>query len=439
MKFLVMSGAGDGLGLAYRLRAEGNEVGVWIKDPHAKDDFDGLLRKYDTMQNALKSLTSDTIIVFDSTGGGRTADRLRGEGYSVFGGSVFADQLERDRGTAFEFMREVGIRVPPSKGFTSFARARKYVQDRDQRLVFKPSGDMGPEVTTYVSYDQEDMLEMLEFFESRTRGEVDFELQDMVEDGLLVSSELWIDGERVIPNLTNHTFERKPLMNGDIGPSGGCAGNVVFFPKPGPNRILEEGILRMEPILAAQQYVGPIDLNTIVNDDGVWALEFTPRFGYDALPAFLELLDQPVGELISQFAKGEKGIQPKVKRGWGGALRVTIPPYPNEKVRSAEGLPIRGLERSDRPHLYMYNVALDDRNKLVSTKAFGVVGAFTGFGDDIAGALKIPYELADRVRVPNKQYRTDLCEIFCEDHEKFLAIVPQEEVALEPIAEARVP
>src|SRR5436190_5984326 len=177
MKFLMLSGAGDGLGLAFRLRSEGHDVSVWIREERSKANYDGLLRKTKRWEEELER---DTIVIFDSNGGGKTADRLRARGCPVFAGSVFADQLESDRATAFDIMREVGIRVPNSQTFTSWEKAREYVRERDKRVVFKPSKEM-KEVMSYVAYDAEDMVEMLGYFEGLAKGKVEFELQDFVE------------------------------------------------------------------------------------------------------------------------------------------------------------------------------------------------------------------------------------------------------------------
>ncbi len=115
-KFLLISGGGDGLGLALRLRMEGNDVGVWIREGRAKSNYDGLLakpKKWDEF------LDASTIVIFDSSGGGRTADRLRARGHFVFAGSTFADSLELDRTIALDFMSQAGIRTPESKTFRS--------------------------------------------------------------------------------------------------------------------------------------------------------------------------------------------------------------------------------------------------------------------------------------------------------------------------------
>jgi len=66
MKFLMLSGAGDGLGLAFRLRSEGHDVSVWIREERSKANYDGLLRKTKRWEEKLER---DTIAIFDSNGG----------------------------------------------------------------------------------------------------------------------------------------------------------------------------------------------------------------------------------------------------------------------------------------------------------------------------------------------------------------------------------
>lgn len=106
MKFLFMSGTGESLGLAYRLQQERHEVVCWVREGHAKQNYGGMLRKTSRWENHLRS---ETVVVFDSIGGGKTADRLRSEGFRVYGSSVFADQVEFDLPTTEALLEEVGL------------------------------------------------------------------------------------------------------------------------------------------------------------------------------------------------------------------------------------------------------------------------------------------------------------------------------------------
>lgn len=410
-KFLLMSGAGDGLGLALRLKQEGHNVAAWVRDFHAKKNYDGLLQKVKKWE---EFLDRNTIVVFDSNGGGKTAERLRSRGNPVFAGSVFADQLELDRSIAFALMQEVGIKVPPSETFTDWGEAKKYMRGHDKRVAFKPSGELAVDLHSYLSKDPEDMLEMLDWFQDQAKVKPEFELQDYVE-GHAISTEGWFNGKEFMSPF-NHTFERKQLMNDDIGPSGGCSGNIMWHVLEGPNRVITEGISKFSPLLSEQGYIGPIDLNTIVNDEGVWALEFTPRFGYDALPSFLETLNEPIGDLIERMARGTYPKEIKVKQGFGAGVRITIPPAPSEEHPPAEGLPIRGFSRDDRPHLYFYDVMFNEKNRLVNTSAYGNIVVCTSYGDTRHEAMSNVYKLVDKAKIPNMQYRTDLTSRFSDDY-----------------------
>lgn len=423
-KFLFLSDTGDGLGLALRLKDKGHNVAAWLRDRRAKQNYDGLLYKPYKWK---EFLDADTIVVYDSSGGGATGDRLRAEGHFVFMGSVFADSLELDRETAFGFMEQVGIKVPHSETFHDWEAGRSYAKSYRGRLAFKPSGELAKKNTSgvgsYVAEDDTDMIEMLHYYEILSKGVTpEFELQEFVE-GVAISTEGWFNGESFMVPF-NHTVERKQSMNNNLGPSGGCSGNLVWSWPIGTNHIIEEGIKRMEPVLADFNYVGPIDLNSIVNEEGVWALEFTPRFGYDALPAFLELFQGDIGDdLIAPLARNEKPKEMVLKAGYGSALRVNVPPYPSDQFRHEGNVPLRGFERKDREHLFFYDVMFNDRNQLVSSPAYGAIVAVTGHGSTSDYAFEGPYEIAKRAKIPEKQYRTDLHTVLDNDIAKFNRLV----------------
>jgi len=410
-RFLLISGDGDGLGIALRLKEEGHDVTVQVKNKKAKGDYQNLLRRVEKMDDAL---TPDTVVVFDSTGGGKTADRLRGQGQPVVGASRFADQLELDRSLALGLMQEAGIQVPASQHFFDWASGIQYAEARSERLCFKSDNN---KLTSYVSSSPADLSEFLRTQEKAGEA-ADYELQDVVE-GLEISTEGWFDGV-TFARPFNHTFEKKQLMNDDVGPSSGCAGNVVWACQHEYCPIVEEGLKRFEPLLAYHGYTGMIDLNTIVNEQGVWALEFTPRFGFDAFPAMMEALTEGVGDLLTKYARGERVTDfPMKKEGFAGGLRVTIPPYPFHDVEAPRGVAIRELVRADRSHSYFYNVFLDEEGQLRTSGAFGAIVVFSSFGADIHKAMSACCDMAARVELKDKQYRTDLGMMFKRAHNQY--------------------
>lgn len=418
MRFLLLSNDGDGLGIALRLKEEGHEVSAHIRNRKASRDYDNLIAKHSDYTAALRSVGPSTIVVFDSTGGGKTAERLRSQGTPVIGASMLADQLELDRAFALGLMEEAGIQVPPSQHFTDWEEGVKYVTSRGERMCFKSDNN---KLTSYVASCPEDMVEFLHHQQSE--GETaDFELQDFVK-GLEISTEGWFDGYQFARPF-NHTFEKKQLMNDDIGPSSGCAGNVVWACQHDYCPIVEDGLARFEPLLRHHGYRGMIDLNAIVNEQGVWGLEWTPRTGYDAFPALMEMLTEGVGDMLARYAKGERVSQfPMQAKGFGAGIRVSGPPYPAEDIEAPKGIPIRNLVRADRPHCYFYNVFLDEEGVLRSSGAFGAICVATGFGETIFGAMGKCLEIAHRMDFRSKQFRTDLAQKFDESYQKYSELV----------------
>lgn len=406
----MISKGGDGLGLLLRLKLEGHETACWIRDKRSKTNYDGMLLKKERWE---EWIDNDTIIIFDSTGGGRIADRLRASGHLVVCGSSFADQLEIDRALAKEVVEKVGVKVPKTEHFTDWESGKRYAKEHEERLAFKPSAGL-KDIMSYLAYDSQDMVEMLDFFQAKASGEVEYELQDFVK-GVEVSTEGWFNGQEWMTPF-NHTIERKQLMNDNLGPSGGCAGNVVWHLKE-MDRVVEEGVKLMAPILRYNNYLGPFDFNTIVNPEGVWWLENTPRFGYDAFPAFLETLDQPLGELFNSLAREEHPTHFLTKEGFGAALRLTVPPYPAEHDKWGD-LPVRGFSQGDRKHLFFYDVKLNEKAKLVTTPDSGCTVALTGWGLTLSEAMEGPERLAEKALIPNKQYRTDMTGLLLEEYYK---------------------
>lgn len=417
MKFFIISEGGDGAGLALRLQEEGHDVHIWIRDDEASANCKGLLKVDPDFQ-----ITEDTTIISDCTGSGVLCDAYRDAGLNVLGGSLLADKLECDREYAASIFKQVGIKTPKTKYFTDWDKAREYVEATSERLVFKPEGDLSGVVPSYVSSDQGDMLAMLEFYKNQQPTTVPaFALQYFLE-GTCVSTECWFNGHDFIQPF-NHTIERKQLMNGDLGPSGGCTGNVVWACEE-ECPICNETVVKLEEYLREIHYVGPIDVNAVVADDGVFALEFTPRFGYDATPTLLcALLATELGVFLAAVADGTCGEMPLFP-GFAVGIKLTVPPWPSEKFVGAEGLPVRGLKNLER--FYPYNLMKGEGKDYLTSGGYGITGVVLGNGPTIDEAFETAEKLAGKIKLPDKQYRTDLAEVCKKDYRRLTAFARKE-------------
>jgi phosphoribosylamine-glycine ligase len=410
VSFLVLSEGGDGFGLALRLQAEGHKTAMWIRDSESNKRGEGLIEKSERP-------SLNPVIIADCTGLGDLLDIYRDSDTLTFAGSKVMDDLESDRKFSSQVFKDAGIKEPKSKEFSNWDEARDFVQsgEDDAKLVFKPEGGLSGNLPSYVSSDKQDMLGMLNYF-SKTyeESEPQFILQEFIE-GVCISSEAWYSKDHFI-YPTNHTFERKAVYNEDLGPSGGCSGNVVWLcdmPEACP---LCQNLAKLEPFLQEHAYNGPIDINSVVSEEGkIYALEFTPRFGYDAFPTFLYgLFEGDFGEFVYACAAGSGPERMSLKPGFAAGVRISTPPWPSEDFHAKQGLPISGVSKNDFSRFYPYEVSAQDSG-LVTSGGVGIVGVCIGYGSTIEDCFAEAYKVAKKIRVPEKQYRTDLAEVFKRD------------------------
>lgn len=409
MRFTLLSQGGDGVGLAIRLRAEGHQVKLWIRESETEDRGKGLIDRADSVEQG-------EIIIADCTGAGAICDNLRSHGALVFGGSCLADRLEADRDFAQQVMERCGIATPEAQSFNDWDAAIEFIKKSDKRLVFKPEGSLSGNIPSYCAKDNEELLSSIDHFKILAGpNKPEFTLQEFIE-GTAVSTEAWFDGNKFIEPF-NHTIETKHFLNGNLGPSGGCTGNLVWLADRS-DPVVRETVLRMEGFLREHAYIGAIDVNAVVSEQGVYALEFTPRFGYDAFPTYLQTIyTGEFGWLIYQMARGEATTQDVTDR-FGAGVRVTIPPWPNErhKPEAERGVAILGLDPRDlATNFYPYDVELRD-GQLYSSGGYGVLGVVNESGDSCGEAFTRAYDRVEQLQVVDLQYRTDLGEVIRNDY-----------------------
>ena len=140
------------------------------------------------------------------------------------------------------------------------------------RYVIKPSGEaQNLKGLLFVGEEEDgrDVVEVLEDYKRAWSNQIpSFQLQKRIL-GVEVATGAFFNGrEFVYPICVN--FEHKKLFPGDIGPSTGEMGTAMFWSEP--NKVFNQTLRKMEPALAREGYVGYIDVNCIVNANGVYPL-----------------------------------------------------------------------------------------------------------------------------------------------------------------------
>jgi phosphoribosylamine---glycine ligase len=408
-RFLILSECGDGVGLALRLKAEGHEAKVKIFNDTFEHQGQGIV-------DCACEFSHGQTVVADVTGFGQLMDKFRDEGTRTFSGSSFADKLEKDRKFGEEVLHATEVKTPESAQAATWDDAAKLVGDfgeGHEKIVLKPEGALSGVVPSYVASGVEDALSMLKQYErEHSTGDFTLTVQEFIE-GVALSTEGWFNGHDWIEGMFNHTLERKQFLNGDHGPSGGCTGNLVWACTP-DDPVVKQTLTKLTDVLRKHLYVGPIDVNCVVNKGGVYALEFTPRFGYDAFPTLLyTLCEFDFGDFIDDLARGD-GSGESLSPGFGAGVRLSLPPWPSEQFKHEGGVALHGFTEADKQWFYPYGVMLSDE-QLQSSHGVGIVGVLNGHGGSVGEAFARAYEVVSRLRVPDLQFRTDLAEVFLED------------------------
>lgn len=380
------------------MKDAGHPVAVYIEE--AADMYDGILDKVHDINEL--DIEQDDLVLFDMVGGGKGADILCSKGVRVVGSSSLTDKIELDREFGLSFMSKHSCKIPPTMEVDSLDEARKLIEETGKRYVLKPSGNQTTDLT-YVSRSAEDMLRMLDYFEDKVDQRTPVVLQEYVE-GIEMSTEAWFNGTRFLLPI-NSTFEEKKFMNDNRGPNTGCAGNVVWFWSDEVSEILYHMLFeKMEPELAESGYIGPIDINAIWTPEGPLGLEYTARFGYDAIQCSSRLIDMELGEFL--YMLPELTEIPADQESYAMSVRVSVPPYPNEGEIPQVPLSIGSAPPSE---VYWSDVMLID-GVLHCAGSDGYVACVAAHGRKLSKVRSEVYDIIEELEIPDAQYRTDISD-----------------------------
>jgi phosphoribosylamine--glycine ligase len=392
------------LGSLYlRLIEAGHDVRVSVNEPLAAGTMSGLVPRSANWRKELewvRAAGADGLILFEAVGFGELQDDLRSRGFNVIGGSALGDRLENDRGFALQLLANHGLCVAPVAEFTRIDQALADLASRPRRCVFKLSASAGE---TFVGAF-EDGRDVAALLNSRAGGATEpFILMDFVS-GVETGVGAYFNGDHFLrPACLD--WEHKRFFAGDMGELTGEMGTVATF--EGSDAIFEATLAPLEPVLRQAGHVGYINLNTIINADGVWPLEFTCRFGYPGF-AVLEPLQVPRWDELFAAMIGRSARSFEVRPGFSLCVVLTTPPFPysRHEVEARVGFPVL-VDDVPREHLHWGEVGRQGSD-IVTSGVYGWTAVVTGTGETVSQAKSAAYENAQKVQAPNLRYRLDI-------------------------------
>jgi phosphoribosylamine--glycine ligase len=347
---------------------------------------------------------------------GELAQEARRAGKLVVGGTPYSDRLEDDRAFGQQELKAAGVPIIPQENFTAFKDAIAYVRANPNRYVIKPSGEAQNYKRLLFVGEEEDGRDVVQVLEDYERAWADrireFQLQRRIM-GVEVATGAFFNGrEFVSPICVN--FEHKKLFPGDIGPSTGEMGTSMFWSEP--NKIFNATLKKMEPKLREEGYVGFIDINCIVNSNGIYPLEFTARFGYPTISIQQEGLLTPISELLYKLAEGTL-TRLRARSGFQVGVRIVVPPFPfrdKETFESTSKDAVILFKTPNRDGVHIEDVRTVNGEWLV-TGTSGVVLIVCGIGATMRQAQRQAYNRVKNVMIPNMYYREDIGDRWSEE------------------------
>ncbi len=416
-RFLFVSFDALLIDTAWHVAREGHDVVFYIDHPLKKTIGDGFVPKTEDWRSEVDD--ADVIVFDDVLGMGAWAAELRQRGKAVVGGTPYTDRLEDDRSFGQTELKKHGISILPFEEFDGFEQAIHHIENNPAAYVIKPSGE-AQNVKRLLFVGQEDdgkdVIQVLETYQRLYADQIKiFQLQKRVT-GVEVAVGAFFNGHEFITPV-NINFEHKRLFPGNIGPSTGEMGTLMYW--SAPNRLYNRTLKRLEERLREEHYVGYIDLNCIVNSQGIYPLEFTSRFGYPSIMIQQAGMITPIGAFLAALAEGQS-IQLKTRTGFQVGVRLVVPPYPYQDMEAFKAMSKDAVvlfKKNTFEGVHIEDVRLENDAWLI-TGMSGVVVVVVGMGPTVKQAQTQVYSRIKNIMIPNMYYRTDIGDRWMEDSDR---------------------
>ena len=427
--------------LALRLKDEGHEVLLAAKNKNI-DALKGTIRRVPYGKRLEVAKISD-LIIYDEREGDEPSN-LRKQGLSVIGGDKKTVKLELDRIVSNKAVESVGILVPKVFPVKDLEDAKSFILEKKGKWVLKQMGKLdGIKGLNSVAKmdDSEDVVAYIDFLLGIWPKEIkqDFVLQEKIEGHEFACGSYWngkefmrdADGDEIC----EENWEHKPLFPGNLGESTGEQFTVMHYVKAKDSKLFMETLDKCRPILEKIDYRGDFDINCIVNEKGVYFLEFTPRMGVPATSAQIAIHKNHWGDFLKAIADGEQ-IPFEYNEGYCIVSWLYTKPFPaihidgnndNKKAGNDDesifikmsqllgnsyGMPVlfkEKLSKDDLKNIHLDGVYIDNGNLFVANQD-GYVLTVTGISETVDESADKVEELLRKIIVPKGFWRNDFKE-----------------------------
>lgn len=414
MRILIIDPQAASLDWTMRCISDGHQV-KWLVKPDEKvaKVGKGIVERVSDIYDWVK--WPDMVFFCDNTYHLQLGEYWRKRGVPVIGPSEEASDWELDRSIGMKVLKNCGVECPPTKEFNDYDKAIAFVKKTMLKYVSKPS-DSPDKALSYCAKSPADMVFMLERWARLNKLKNPFILQEFIA-GTEMAVGGWF-GPGGFNRGWCENFEFKKLMNDDKGVATGEQGTVLRYVKE--SKLAGRVLAPVEDQLASLGYVGYIDVNCIIDDEGTpWPLEFTMRPGWPTFNIQQAVHEGDHAEWLLNLAEGTDAKNWRLNTVATGVV-MSIPDYPYSHLTRKEvnGVPLYGMTPENSPSIHpcemMQGEAPHEVNGKISSQpclvtAGDYVLVASGTGETVTESKKAAYSILKDLSLPNSpMYRTDI-------------------------------
>lgn len=431
MNILILGSGGREHALAWRLSIQDNVQNVYVlpgnpgmETTPKVECVEGDFKDTEALLKRIGNLEFEFVLIGPEgpLSSGLT-DILEKEGYSVYGPSQEAAQLESSKIFSKLFMEKYSIPTAKFKFYNSYEEASSDIENWDfAKGVVLKADSLAAGKGVVVTHELEEAKSTL--YDFMVNPDCSVKTKRMLIEEKLVGKELssfaLCDGNEFY--FLGNACDYKKLQDDDKGPNTGGMG--CYRPTNWPNQNVEQKIIEnvCEKVLSGMKeegipFKGTLFVGLMIDNDEINVIEFNVRFGDPETQTLMPLLQGDFANALLKASKGKlsdlednsislnKLSSVHIVKASGGYPAINKEPMMlNAKIKKSSNF----ITKLNSENLCFYAGVKNIDSELVNSG--GRVLGVTSVGETTAVARELAYELINEISFEGNQNRSDIAK-----------------------------
>ncbi|MGR0121232.1 phosphoribosylamine--glycine ligase [Bacillus halotolerans] len=333
-------------------------------------------------------------------------DEFEKAGLRVFGPSKAAAIIEGSKQFAKDLMKKYDIPTAEYDTFTSFEKAKAYVQEKGAPIVIKADGLAAGKGVTVAMTEEAAIACLHDFLEDEKFGDASASV--VIEEflsGEEFSLMAFVKGEKVYPMVIAQDHKR--AFDGDKGPNTGGMGAYSPVPQISEDTVSHAVETIVKPAAKAmvqegRSFTGVLYAGLMLTANGSKVIEFNARFGDPETQVVLPRMDSDLVQVLLDLLD-DKEVDLRWKDTAAVSVVLASEGYPESY---AKGTPIGSLTAHAEQVVVFHAGTKAEGEEFVTNG--GRVANVTAFDETFEAARDRVYKAVDEIIKPGLFFRKDI-------------------------------